>query len=53
LKDSQIDQIKELNQATVSFLNQEMTQEQYQTVLTDTRMIEQGSNPKRTELKHC
>jgi hypothetical protein len=32
--------MKQLNQATVSFLNQEMTQEQYKTVLTETRMLE-------------
>ncbi len=40
LKDSQIDRIKQLNQATVSFLNQKITQEQYKTVLTETRMVE-------------
>ena len=40
LRYSQIDQIKQLNQATMSFLNHEMTEEQYNTVLTETRMLE-------------
>ena len=40
LKDSKIDEIKQVNQATVSFLNQEITQEKYKTVLAETRMLE-------------
>jgi len=40
LKDTQIDEIKRVNQTTLSFLNQEITQEQYKSFLNDTRMLE-------------
>jgi hypothetical protein len=39
LEESRIEEIKQLNQATLSFLNQQITQEQYKTVLGETPML--------------
>jgi len=37
---SQIDKAKQLNQATTSFLNNEITQEQYKMAITDTPLLD-------------
>lgn len=40
LKGSQIDKAKQLNQSTASFLNHEITQEQYKIALAETRILD-------------